>query len=237
MSSDKNISIQRLSQRKLAMIVGALFIVATVTSLLGTSITGPIMGAADYLVKFSANADQVRTAVLIGLINAAATVGIVVSLYPVLKKYNVGLALGAVGFRLIEAVLVIASVISLASLLTLSQEFVKAGAPVSSQFQTLGTLLIAGYDWVFNVGLLMVFSIGAMMYYYIFYKTKLIPRWLSGWGIVGVTLGIVLGLLTLFGVTSTFMLVLALPIAVQEMVMAVWLIAKGFNQSAIASAP
>jgi hypothetical protein len=75
------------------------------------------------------------------------------------------------------------------------------------------------------------------MYYYIFYQSKLVPRWLSVWGLVGVTLGIVNGLYDMFGGTpnETISMLLDLPIFVQEMVLAVWLIVRGFNSSAIAS--
>jgi hypothetical protein len=89
-----------------------------------------------------------------------------------------------------------------------------------------------------NVGALLAFCLGALMYYYIFYQTKLIPRWLSGWGLVGAALCMVAGLLVMFrviGPMSTSQVVLAIPIAVQEMVLAVWLIVKGFSSSAIAS--
>jgi len=148
--------------------------------------------------------------------------------------------LGAVGFRLIEAVLYILGVMCLLLLLTLSQEFVKAGAPASSYFQTSGVVLRAGDHWVGNVGSGLAFCSGALMYYSIFYHTKLIPRWLSGWGLVGATLSMVSGLFVMFsliGPLSTFQVVLNLPIAVQEMILAVWLIVKGFNSSAIASLP
>ena len=76
------------------------------------------------------------------------------------------------------------------------------------------------------------------MYYYIFFQTKLVPRWLSGWGLIGIILIIVTSMLVMFrviGPMSTTQIVLAVPIAVQEMVLAVWLIVKGFNSSAIAS--
>jgi len=132
----------------------------------------------------------------------------------------------------------IVGVMGLLLLLTLSQEFVKAGAPDSSYFQTLGVLLLAGYHWVGNVGSLLAFCLGALMYYYVFYQTRLVPRWLSVWGLVGATLCMVAGMLVMFrliGPMSTFQVVLALPIAVQEIVMAIGLILKGFNSSAIAS--
>jgi len=225
------------SNRKTAIVVGVLFIIATVASILSLPFLEP-MKATNYLVSVSANGDQVTTGALLLFIGAAAAVGIAISLYPVLRKYNEGLALGAVGFRLIEGVFYIVAVMGLLLLLTLSQEFVKAGAPDSSYFQTLGVLLVAGYRWVGNVGSLLAFSIGALLYYYIFYQTRLVPRWLSGWGLVAIILTMVSGLLVMFGLIgpmSTGQVVLNLPIAPQEMVLAVWLIVKGFNPSVIAS--
>jgi len=81
------------------------------------------------------------------------------------------------------------------------------------------------------------FSLGALMYYYIFYQSRLFPRWLSVWGLVGVTLGLVNGLYDMFGraPNETVSMLLDLPLFVQEMVLAVWLIVKGFNPSAIAA--
>lgn len=226
------------ANRKIARIAGVLFITATVAGILGVVFLNPLLNDPDYLLKIAANENQVILGALFVFILAAASAGIAISLYPVLRKYNEGLALGAVGFRLIEGVFDIVGVIGLLLLVTLSQEFVKAGAPVSSYFQILGGLLLAGYHWVNNVAVLLAWSLGALMYYYIFYQTKLVPRWLSGWGLVGITLTIVTSLLVLFRLISpmgTIQVVSNLPIGVQEMVLAVWLIVKGFNPSAIAS--
>ena len=225
------------SYRKNAISAGVLFIIATVVGLLSVPLLAP-MNATNYLVSVSTNANQIATAALLLFIGGAAAPGIAIALYPVLRKYNEGLALGSVGFRLIEGVFYIVGVMGLLSLLTLSQEFVKAGAPDTSYFQTLGALILAVRDsagFVFGV---IAFCLGALMYYYVFYQSKLIPRWLSGWGLVGATLCMVAGVLVMFRLiipVSTIHIVLNLPIAVQEMVLAVWLIVKGFNSSAIAS--
>ena len=224
--------------RKIAIIAGVLFIIATVAALLSTVFTKPILDATDYLIKISANENRIAIGALFKFIAAAASAGIAISLYPILKKYNEGLALGSVGFRIIEGMLGIVGVICLLLLTTLSQEFVKAGAPDSSYFQTSGVLIVAVRDWMGNVAGLLAFGLGALMYYYIFFQTKLVPRWLSGWGLIGIMLIIVIGMLVMFrviGPMSTTQIVLAVPIAVQEMVLAVWLIVKGFNSSAIAS--
>jgi hypothetical protein len=224
------------SYRNYAIIVGILFIIATVASIASLPFLAPV-NASNYLVSVSANENQVITGILLTLISAFASASIAISLYPVLKKHSQGLALGAVGFRLIEAVFYIVGVIGIVLLLSLSQEFAKAGAPSSSYFQTLGVILLSGYHWAGNVAGTLAFYIGAMMYYYIFYRTKLIPKWLSGWGLVAVSMGIVASMLVMFqvvGSMSTVQVVLNLPIAVQEMVLAVWLIVKGFNPAVIA---
>ena len=221
------------SNKKTARIAGLLFIVATAASIVSLPFLAPI-NASNYLAAVSANENLVITGILLTLIAAFASASIAISLYPILKKHNQSLALGAVGFRLIEAVFYIVGVIAIVLLLSLSQEFVNAGAPNSSYFQTLGVILLSGYHWVGNVAGTLAFYLGAMMYYYIFYRTKLVPRWLSGWGLVAVTMGIVASILVMFqlvGPMSAVQVVLNLPIAVQEMVLAAWLIVKGFNSS------
>jgi len=222
------------SNRKIAIIAGVLIIVGMVVGVLSVV---SVIEEPDYLIKVSANENQVIIGALFVLIMGLACAGIAIWLYPVLKKHNEALALGSVGFRIIETVLHIVGVIGLLSLVTLSQEYVKAGAPDASYFQSLGTLLLAARDWAGVLGSF-AFILGALMYYYIFYQSKLIPRWLSVWGLIGVPLWIAAELLIMFGLIESFStnaILLDIPIAVNEMVLAVWLIVKGFNSSAIAS--
>jgi len=224
------------SYRNNAKVAGVLLIFATAASLLSSPFLAPIKTL--NFTEFSANQNQALIGALLAFIAAILSVSIAISLYPVLKKFNQSLAIGAVSFRLIEAVLYIVGVVTIIFLLTLSQEFVQAGAPSSSYFQTLGAVFLSGQDWVsFGAGPI-AFSLGALMYYYIFYETRLIPRWLSGWGLMGAALCMVAGLLVMLGLiipVSTIHIVLNLPIAAQEYVLAVWLIVKGFNPSVIAS--
>src|SRR5271157_5298510 len=123
--------------KKTARIAGILFIIATAAALLSTPFLTPV-NASNYLTVISVQGNQVTTGALLAFIAAAASAGIAISLYPVLRKFHEGLALGAVGFRLIEGVFYIVGVIGLLLLLTLSQEFVKVGTPASSYYQTLG---------------------------------------------------------------------------------------------------
>jgi hypothetical protein len=222
--------------RKLAIIAGVLWIIYTSLDFLSVLFTGSITST-NYLVSVSENAGLVGTGVLLLTIGGFCGGGIAISLYPVLKKFNAGLALGAVGFRISEGVLRFGSVITYLLLITLSQQFVQAGAPDSSYFQTLGVLVKAGHDWVSAVALL-AFSIGALLMYIIFYRAKLVPRWLSGWGIVSAILGmlsVVLVLVGLFAPFGTEQVLIAIPMFPQEIVLGAWLIVKGFNPAVIAS--
>jgi hypothetical protein len=225
------------TDRKTAVIVGVLFITATAANLLSTSLTRSLVDAPDYLRSLSASGDQILVGALLALIAALASASIAIALYPVLQRCNAGLALGSVGFRLIEGVFYIVDIIGLLLLLTLSQAFVKAGTPGDSYFQTVGTLIQAGREWANFVVGVSAFSLGALMYYAVLYQSRLIPRWLAGWGVLGAVCSLVAAVSILFGLTpySLPMIVLILPIAIQEMALAIWLIVKGFTAPDCAS--
>ena len=224
------------THKKTAMIVGVLFITSTVAGILSLVALGPIENDPDYLVGFSANENRVIVGALLELIMAAAFVCIPVMLYPILRKHNIKVALGYVVGRIFEAVPVVVLVISLLALLTSSQEFVKAGAPDASHFQTMGTLLLAVRGWAHLLNIIFC-CLAALPFYYILYQSKLIPRFISVWGFIGAVLHLTAGLLGMFGLSiySPISMILNLPFMLNEMVLAVWLIVKGFNSSAIAS--
>ncbi len=226
------------TNRTNAAVVGVLFIIGTVSGVLMLPALGNTLNAPDHLTAISANEGQMIVATLLKFIMGVACAGIGLALYPILRKYNEGLAIGAAGFRIIEGVVAIVGAVMLVAMLTLSQEFVKAGAPESSYFQTADALINAGAGWLTNVAMLLTWCIGALMYYSVFYQFRLVPRWLAVWGLVGVTLTIIGALLVMFHLirpAGTIQVILNLPIFPQEMVLAVWLIAKGVNSSAAAS--
>jgi hypothetical protein len=220
------------STRKIAVTTGVVFIIATVAALLAAGVD-PILTGTDYLTKVSANANQVAVDAFFYLIAAFTSVGIAILMYPVMKGSNAGLALGSVVFRTVEAVFYMVAVVSLLSLLTLSQQFTTAGVADRSSLQAVGGFLLSLRA---HATLLAVFafSLGAFLYYYLFFQSRLVPRWLSGWGIVATILMMTACVLSFFsGNPITGYTLLVIPIALQEMVLAVWLIAKGFSPSAI----
>ena len=221
--------------RRTAITVGILFILATVLNVLGTSLSKPMLDAPDYLARVAANADRVLIGALLELIAAFACAGIAIWLYPVLEKHHKALALGAVAFRVTEGIFYTLAVLGLLSLLTLGQKYATAGASDVASFQTSGILVLALRKWAGELGVI-AFTVGAMMYCVIFYRSKLMPRWIAGWGLLAIVATLFGAVLTISGQIaplSTAFILLNVPIAVQEMVMAVWLIAKGFNPSGI----
>ncbi|MDP3013414.1 MAG: DUF4386 domain-containing protein [Candidatus Subteraquimicrobiales bacterium] len=221
------------SYRKTGIIVGVLFIVATVTSILSLLFLGSTLDTLN-LTTISLNQNQMIIAVIFELIVAVSVFSIGFMMFSILKKYSESLALSYVGIRLIEAVFILIASLSLISLLTISQQYV-----VGSLDSTIpGSLLLVLRDWSLVIGTLIFLGLGGLSLNYILYQSKLIPRWLSAWGLIGAAMVLLYGLLSLFSFSTDLMLtlnLLAAPIALQEMVFAVWLIVKGFNPSAIDS--
>jgi hypothetical protein len=226
------------SDRKAAIIVGVLFILGFAGAF-SAIILKPILGDPNLLINLTKNKNLVMLGVFLELVMAFACANIAIWLYPVLKKHNKFLALGAVGSRIIENVFQIVGTLSLLLLLTLSQEAVKADAPAASTFQTAVDLLLSVRFWAPLVLAQIGFGLGTLMYNYVFYQSKLIPWWLSGWGIVAIILHLTSVLLTMFFQINPFstpiFLLLSIPIFFQELTLAGWLIVKGFNPSAIVS--
>lgn len=223
------------TNRRIAVVAGVAFLIATLAQLVGVALVSPILGAPDYLAEISANEDRVQFGALFQFIGGVACTGIALALYPVLRVHNQGLAMGSVGFRTIEGVFHGLIAVCWLLLVTLSQEAAKAAAPGSSAYAVPGALLMAGPDWLATLGLL-IFGLGALCYYWVFYQSRLIPRWLSAWGLVAIAMVMVSAVFVMLGVVENFstpQLVLAAPIGLQEMVLAVWLIAKGFGPSAV----
>jgi hypothetical protein len=218
--------------RRLAVTTGVLFITATVADLLGAAVRPDLTGP-DYLSEVSVQGDRVAAGVLLLLAAAFACAGIAVSMYPVLRKTQNGLALGSVVFRTIEAVMYLIAVLSLLSLLTLGQQLVAAGAGEGASLGVVGGVLLSLREHAALVGVF-AFCLGAFLYYCAFFRSRLIPRWLSGWGIAAIILMTTAGVLALFNNDAvTGYVPLALPIFLQEMVLAVWLIARGFGPAAV----
>ena len=228
------------SSKKIAITVGVLFIIATVAGVLSVVYLETVLTDPEYLVSFAANESRVITGTILDLVGAGAFVVLAIVIFPILKKHNENMALGYVVARSFEAVPFIIANISLLSLLSLSQEYVGGVAPNTDYFLPVGTGLLAAYDWTQLLGPRILASLAALPFYIALYQSKLLPRWISIWGLVGAPLYFASGMLGVFGLldpSSTLSILLFLPAALLEMVLAVWLIIRGFNPEAIGSEP
>lgn len=213
-----------------AVMAGVLLIAGIVA---GICSVVPVIDGADYMVKAAAYENEVLLGAFFQLCMIASYVGVPVLLYPIFSKPNKGLALGSVAFGIMAGVFILIGVILLLLLLIASHEFAKAGTPGVSYFQTLGELLRAGRDLVNHVATTLAFVVALLLLNSLFYQTKRVPRWLSVWGLLGSALSILASLLFMIrfiGLDAVYMM-LNMPIALQQLVLAIWLIVKGFNRA------
>jgi hypothetical protein len=221
-----------------AIAVGILLIGCTAAAILSAVSLGSMLGGPDDLAQLAGNGGRVVVTALIEFVWAVTAAGIAIGLYPVLRRYSPSLALGAVAGRMVEGMLILVGTSSLLALLTLGQASVAAGSAAASSYQVAGNALLAVRDWVDGFAMSLAFLAGALMYYVVLYRSRLVPRWLSVWGLVAVVLSVVATLYAGFTQElgfSTVNDVLSIPMFAQEMVLAVWLIVKGFNAPALAS--
>jgi hypothetical protein len=225
------------TNKKTAATVGALFLIAMVASLVGGGLVESVISVPEPFTAVSENETLLIIGLLLELVNAIAVIGIGVLMFAVLKQHNETLAAGYLSLRIVEAVFCSVIVISPLALIRLSQEYSKVGAD-AAYFQMAGTLSIAGRASVSGLLIPVFFSLGALLLYSSLYKSQLLPRFISVWGFVAAVLILTLNLLSAFGleIGMGVSMIFALPIILNEIFMGIWLIAKGFNPSAVNAA-
>jgi hypothetical protein len=230
------------THKKAATIVGVLFISAIVLLFAGSSIYDPILGSPDYLEEAYPHRTAVVAGILIEFTGTVLAVALIPAfLYPILKRHNEALALGYLGFRLLEVVLHMIDKLKKLSLLNLSQAYLEGGQASGPAFQALGGAIQSDSYWAFWLSIV-VFGLGALIFYAVLYRSRLVPRWLSGWGLAAAAIMLVGTVLPELGVLAgmsgaALQLVFVLPVPLNEVTLGVWLIAKGFDRSALAAEP
>lgn len=216
--------------RKKSITVGVLLILSLVVGILSID---PVIDQMGNLESVSINSYPILIRAFMQFILALIYASIPIILYSILKKINTVLTVGFLVFRIIAVVFIFIGWLSILLLLVLSEEFVQTASPELLHFQTLDNLLRSGRDLINHVAMPLILSVGNLMFYSILYKSKLIPKWLSIWGLFATVLsGIIASLLLMIGVIAIITpayVSLALPTALLEIVLAIWLITKGFS--------
>ena len=226
-----------------AVMAGVLYFLGTVFGVLGGVIGGEVLSSfsigkpligVDLLGIVAANSSRITGGSFLYLMMGISLMAMTVFLYPIFRKDSEELAMGMVLFRgALEGTFYFLSTLGFLALVILGNEYITAGAD-SAALQSMGNVLYWFQGRLAPTGIIL-FLIGAGCLYISFYRTRLIPRWLSVWGFIGVVLYLASALLKFFNMDSGIGFYLEMVLAPQEMVMAVWLIVKGFNQSAIAA--
>ncbi|MFD1957005.1 DUF4386 domain-containing protein [Paenibacillus thailandensis] len=213
--------------------LGLLFISSFIFGILSSV---PELEHPDYLEKLSEIEVQVLVATFFQAAMAAAYASIAVALYPILKTYSKSLAAGYFGFRLIGAGFLFVGIGSLLLLLWLSHRFAAAGPADSLCLELIAELLRRGRDILNHIGMILPWSIGGLILYYCLYQIRLIPSWLSIWGMIGSVFTLVATLLLMLNIielVSPVYFILNAPIAICELILAALLIFRGFNSIGI----
>ncbi len=216
-----------------ARIAGISYVVSYVGLILGALVAGSILEG-DYLALAYPNAIQLGFGMILESLNGIAVIGIAVMLYPILKRYNEGVALAYLGFRGVEGLLSILGSTKALSLIDLSREYLDAGM-VGDYFGTLGEVILAGRHWYMEM-LTVFFILGGLIFYFILYRTDLVPRYVSLWGLVAVLMLTVMNVLIYTGINiGALGAIFALPIIANEIFVAVWLMFRGVDTSGLSA--
>jgi len=224
------------SDKNTPRLLGAAFLLVFVASMLSGSLLKSAIGSgsiSDNLVSIAENLTLMRISILVELVTSLGIIVLAALLYLVLHKQNKIIALVALGWWLAEAITLAVSKIGAFALIPLSLEYVKAGAPDSSYFQALGDFFYYGFDrqgWAIHM---LFFSLGGLLWYYLFYKSKYIPRVLSAWGVIAVSLVSINVMLVLFDRSIELQMILLAPYLLFEALIGPWLMVKGIRDGSV----
>jgi hypothetical protein len=222
------------SVKKTSIVLGIAFLLELITNVVNGMVLRPALittgNITESMTNIANNVWLMKTYILVDMITALGIVFLGTVLFIVLKKKNEIIALVALGFYVISAALLAVSRMEAFYLLRISQEYIVAGQP--DYLQMLGNLSVESMDFAGSALHTLVFSIGAILFYYLFYKSRAVPRILSLWGLITVPLVLIGTLSTVFGYEVPFYVyLLYVPF---EFVIGIWVLAKGINKEFLA---
>jgi hypothetical protein len=213
-------------------LTGWFFIIAAISSIIGLKLYDPILNDRNFLISANHHYTQIIIGAVSELILCVSAVGTSIMLFPLLKSYNERIALGYLSFRLLEVVFIMIGTVSILTALTVSEQF--SNGLISDKDNALNLMLILKgvHKWTFILGPNFMLAINTFLYSYFFIKTDLMPKNLARLGITASFLIMIAAMLEMFDIIqqiSMWGILLALPIALYEMTLAVLLLVKGFK--------
>jgi hypothetical protein len=224
------------SIRRTAIVAGVFFLITEVTAIAGVLLYGSVLGTPDFIVSTTADNTGVRAGAFLEVLLAIAVAGTAVTLYPIVKRQNEGMALGHVAGRLIEATIIAVGAISLLAVMTMRDHVAGTTGAESAAAVTVGQSLVAIHHWTFVFGPKLALGVNTVLLAYLMYRSRLVPRAIAVLGLVGGSLIFASGTAVLFGLYEDLSIpgvAAAAPVLAWELSVATWMIVKGFKPSPI----
>ena len=224
------------SARRTAIVAGIFFLITEVTAIGGMLLYGPVLGNPDFIVSASADDTAVLGGAFLEVLLAIAVVGTAVTLYPVIRRQNEGMALGHVAGRLLEAAIIAVGAISLLAVVTMRHALAGTSGAEAATAVTIGQSLVAVHDWTFVFGPKLALGVNTVLLAYLMYRSRLVPRAIAVLGLIGGSLIFASGTAVLFGAYEDLSIpgvVAAAPVFAWEVSVAIWMIVKGFRPSPV----
>jgi hypothetical protein len=222
-----------------ATTAGILYIIGTVAGVLSVAVSAPIRDAADPLAYGAEHSGTVVTVALLVLVMGLSLAFVPIVLFPSLRRVNEVLAVGYLIVRgAVETACYVILAIGWLLLVPLGDAMSAAPGAGTPAGVRVGNLVIDAEGA--NAVLTLVFCLGATLFYVLLYRSRIVPRWIAWWGLAAIPLYVAADLLAMYGVldaSSSAQTALFMPMAVQEMVLAVWMIARGFRPAVVATQP
>jgi hypothetical protein len=224
------------STRRTAIVAGVFYLITEVTAIGGMLLYGSVLGTPDFIVSASVDDSGVLLGAFLEVLLAVAVVGSAVTLYPIIRRQNEGIALGYVAGRLLEAAIIAVGTISLLAVVTMRHDLAGATGAEAGVAVTIGQSLVAVHDWTFLFGPKLALGVNTVLLAYLMYRSRLVPRAIAVLGLVGGSVIFASGTAVLFGLyedLSVLGVAAAAPVFAWEVSVALWMIVKGFRPSPI----
>ncbi|MCA1293286.1 DUF4386 domain-containing protein [Paenibacillus sp. alder61] len=222
-----------MRDKRNARILGIFYIIAALSSIIAVVLYGPVLSEQWQMAVANGSETKVLIGVLNDLLLVVTAVGTSIMLFPYVRLWNEPLALGYLCFRFMEAVFIAIGILSILGLLRLSTYYSTASLANAANLEPIGLLLQDIYRWTAMLGPNLMLGINTSIYSYLLYRTGYVPKPIAIFGMLTAVMVFVAGLLQMFGIIGPYSAVkglVALPVGVYEMTLAVWLIVKGFHR-------
>jgi len=220
-----------MSNRTTARMLGVLFLVVMLTWSIGFWLIEDVLNTSDFLANANPQKSRIFLGIIFELLDVAAIIGIMVTIFPLMKKFSERMALWYFGLRIFECMMLVVAILSALVIITVSQRFVDAASTELTNIQFMGDLLLEiRQNWVHLV-LPFFYSAAGLIFFYFFYRVRLIPRFISVVGFVG-------ALLVMAGIPLDFFefdagSYIGALMGLTEIFLGIWLIVKGFDESSV----